>query len=111
MIKYAKIINENTNKVDVGLGNNTAYYSHLGMTPIEVEQAYNGEWYVQGYAPQEPAETSEEKLRRLEKEYEMPRVLREAILAEGSSFSDFNKARAQELETLAEEIRVSVITE
>ena len=35
----------------------------------------------------------------------MNRWQREGILAENSSYSDFAKARAQELEDLAEEIR------
>ena len=105
MIKYAKIINENTKQVEVGLGSNENYYKRLGMTALDVAKAYNGEWYLVGYVPSEPAETDEHKLNRLEKEYDMPRVLREAVLAEGSQFSDFNKARAQELETIAESIR------
>ena len=50
-------------------------------------------------------ETTEEKLQRLESEYDMNRWQREAILAEGSPYSDFTKARARELEDLAEELR------
>lgn len=50
-------------------------------------------------------ETIQEKLIRLENEYQMNRWQREAILADGSPYSDFTKNRARELEDLAEQIR------
>lgn len=63
---------------------------------------YNGEFILKGDVPPEPLK---EKLLRLETEYQMPRYVREGILAEGSPYSDFTKARAQELEDIAEQIR------
>lgn len=54
MIKYAKIENEETKEVSIGLGTNEEFYISIGMTEMEVEQAYNGQWYVKGYAPAEP---------------------------------------------------------
>lgn len=60
MKKYAEIINEETKECSVGLGTNTEYYESLGMTKMSVEQAYNGAWYVEGYAPEKPAPTYEE---------------------------------------------------
>lgn len=53
---YAKIINEQTKLCEVGLGTNEKYYKSLGMTEMEVEQAYNGDWYVKGYTPEKPEE-------------------------------------------------------
>lgn len=102
MKKYAKIINEGTKLCDVGLGNDIDFYKSLGMTELDVEQAYNGSWYIEGYAPEEPLE---HKLLRLESEYQMNRWQREAILAEDSPYTDFTKARARELEDIAEQIR------
>lgn len=61
MRKYAKVIDENTKQCEVGLGNNAAYYVSIGMTMQKVEQAYNGSWYLEGYAPTEPAPTEEEQ--------------------------------------------------
>ena len=58
---YAKIINEETKQCDVGTGTNTKFYESIGMTEMDVEQAYNGQWYVKGYAPAEPAPTKEEQ--------------------------------------------------
>lgn len=54
MEKYAKIIDEQTKEVQIGVGVNDEYYKEIGMTLMDVEQAYNGNWYVKGYAPIEP---------------------------------------------------------
>ena len=58
--RYAKIINEITHEVQVGVGCSDEYYIEIGMTLMDVEQAYNGNWYVAGYAPFKPAPTPEE---------------------------------------------------
>lgn len=50
----AKIINETTKECSVGIGTNTAFYESIGMSEMDVEQAYNGRWYVKGYAPAKP---------------------------------------------------------
>lgn len=61
MIKYAKIINEQTKAVSVGLGINIDFYKSIGMTQMDVEQAYNGSWYLSGHCPAEPEKTYAEK--------------------------------------------------
>ena len=48
---YAQIIDEETKQVNIGIGTNTTFYKSIGMTEMEVEQAYNGQWYLQGYTP------------------------------------------------------------
>lgn len=58
---YAKIINEETKQCEVGTGTNTKFYESIGMTEIDVEQAYDGQWYVKGYAPVQPEPTEYEK--------------------------------------------------
>lgn len=60
MKKYAKIINESTKEVQVGAGCPDEYYIEIGMTLMDVEQAYNGNWYVDGYAPAKPEPTEDE---------------------------------------------------
>lgn len=60
MLKYAKIENEETKQCSVGLGTNTDFYKSIGMVEMEVEQAYNGQWYLAGYCPVKPAPTREE---------------------------------------------------
>lgn len=60
MLKYAKVENEKTKQVAVGTGTNSKFYQSIGMIEMEVEQAYDGNWYVMGYAPEKPAPTHEE---------------------------------------------------
>jgi hypothetical protein len=68
MKKYAKIINEETKACEVGFGTNSKFYQSIGMVEMEVEEAYNGSWYVKGYAPVKPQElVDEERVAELEK--------------------------------------------
>lgn len=61
MLKYAKVVNEETKLCEVGLGTNTDFYKSIGMTEMEVEQAYDGSWYVEGFSPVEPEKSYSEK--------------------------------------------------
>ncbi len=70
MLKYAKIENEETKECSVGTGTNIEFYQSIGMTEQEVEQAYNGSWYLLGYAPEKPIE-----LQKSEKRAERDTVL------------------------------------
>ena len=69
MIKYAKIINQETGLVEVGLGTNSAFYQSIGMEEMEVEQAYDGSWYLAEYAPVKPEPTKEEQQKAREEAY------------------------------------------
>ena len=100
---FAKIINQETKEVQIVSGEKLIKL--YGATEMEVEQAYNGAWYVKGYAPTAPMPTIEEQVSYLEKEYGMSRWQREGILAEGSLYSDYTKAKAREIEDLAEQLR------
>ena len=63
---YAQIIDEETKQVNIGIGTNTTFYKSIGMTEMEVEQAYNGSYYLKGYAPtQNLNELKSEKLSEL----------------------------------------------
>lgn len=105
MIKYAKIIDEAKKKCDVGAGTNAKFYESIGMSEMDVEKAYDGQWYVKGYAPSKPEPTVEEQVEELEKQYDMNRWQREAILADGSAYSTYTKEKAQEIEDLAKQLR------
>lgn len=56
-------------------------------------------------APTEP--TLEERVAKLEAETGLTRIMREGILAEGSLYSDYAKAKAQEIEDLASQLRTT----
>lgn len=60
MRKYAKIVDNSKKTCMVGMGDDTAYYKSIGMTEMDVEAGYDGNWYVQGYAPQKPSPTKDE---------------------------------------------------
>lgn len=61
---------------------------------------HNGE-----YVTEIPPVPLEEQVAKLEQDYGMSRWQREGILAEGSLYSDFTKAKAREIEDLAAELR------
>ena len=61
MKKYAKIINQETKVCQVGIGNNEVFYRKNGMTQIDVEKGYDGNWYLKGYTPVPPEPSYAEK--------------------------------------------------
>jgi hypothetical protein len=68
MLKYAKVIDKKTKECQVGLGTNIEAYVAQGMTEQEVEQAYNGSWYLEGHTPEKPQPTYDE-IKELRKQY------------------------------------------
>lgn len=104
-VKYAQIINEKTKEVCVGLGNNVEFYKSIGMEEIDVEQAWNGAWYLKGYAPKKPEPSMEEKVKAKEAETGLTRAVREIILGNEVTVSEYVQAQAQEIEALATPLR------
>ena len=66
MKKYAQIIDNETKLCNVGVGTNTNFYKSIGMELLDVEQSYDGQWYLQGYAPTKSDD--EQALEELQKE-------------------------------------------
>ena len=56
MKKYAKIVDDETKEVVVGLGTDSKRYEAMGFVVMDVERSYSGGWYVAGAVPsvQEP---------------------------------------------------------
>ncbi len=52
MKKFAKILDNESKLCSVGLGTDTEFYHSIGMTEQEVEQGYDGRYYLAGYAPE-----------------------------------------------------------
>lgn len=108
MIYYYKQIHNNGLNIDYTTSEKMAGLEGMNLTTTEAPvKAYNGLYYLRSDAPAKPPETTEEKVTRLESEYDMNRWQREAILAEGSPYSTYTKNKAQEIETLADELRNS----
>lgn len=93
--KYAIIVNQETKAVNVGLGTNVKFYQSIGMTEMQVEQAYNGQWYLAGYAPQKPQrDVILEQISELENSI-TPRNLRAAIQGDNFALSKIAEVEAQ----------------
>lgn len=55
MLKYARILDPETNICAVGTGDNDRHYQEVElMTLQDVEKADNGCWYIKGFAPITP---------------------------------------------------------
>ena len=78
-----------------------AVWCNANNAHIEVK---NGLYIIMENAPA-PEPTLEEQVSSLEQTYGMTRWQREGILAEGSLYSEYTKAKAQEIEDLAKELR------
>lgn len=68
MLKYAKIINEQK-QCEVGSGTDEEFYKSIGMIEMDVELAYDGYWYVVGYAPSKPIEVMQQEVRLVRNNY------------------------------------------
>ena len=58
---YAKIINNETKEVVVVKNATQEFIKENGFFEMQVEQAWNGLCYLQGFAPQEPEKSYAEK--------------------------------------------------
>lgn len=67
---YAIITDEKTKAVSVGIGTDVEFYKSIGMTDMEVEQAYDGSWYVKGYAPDFSEQIKQDKIAELDAQYQ-----------------------------------------
>ena len=95
MIQYAKVIDEETKKVDVGLGTNDKFYESIGMTKMDVEKAYDNHWYLAGYAPSKPHNQEiQEQIMTLENQI-TDRNIRDAILGDEWAINKITQIEAQ----------------
>ena len=60
MLKYAKVIDDQTKLCEVGIGTDSEFYLSVGMTEQDVEQAWDGNWYLTGFVPVKPVPTDAE---------------------------------------------------
>lgn len=89
MIKYAKIINNETGLCEVGLGTNTEYYKSIGMSQLDVDLSdVDNNWYLASLCPHK---SEEEKARERETSFNkaffntsLGYVRRSVTMADGS---------------------------
>lgn len=91
MLKFAKIINNKTGRVEVGIGTNTNFYKSIGMTQLDIQQSDIDDcWYL---ADKCPMKTEEEKIQEETKRIAMLNltaadVERAIYKAKGLDFED-----------------------
>ena len=54
MLLFSKIENEKTKVCSVGIGTDTEFYRSIGMSEMDVDQGFDGQYYLSGYAPEKP---------------------------------------------------------
>ena len=71
MLKFAKIVNDETKACEIGLGTNSGFYKSLGFTEMDVVHGEDGIWYLAGHAPEKSLEEAKtEKLNELATAFE-----------------------------------------
>lgn len=64
MICRYKVYKPKTHEVLIAVGDNIPLFESMGYTEVgEVEQAYNGRYFIAGYAPTKPQEEIEKQVR------------------------------------------------
>lgn len=78
MIKYAKIINEETGLCEVGLGTNSSFYQSIGMVQLDVQQSdIDNNWYLVDKCPMK---TDEEKAQEERQRLDMLNLTKADVL-------------------------------
>lgn len=93
MKKYAQIIDEQTMACNVGIGDNIAFYQSIGMELMDVEQGYDGSWYVAGHAPVKPQKVLEAEALEQAKAERAAAVAALTVEVDGMVFDGDEKAQ------------------
>lgn len=86
MIKYAKVINEETGLCEVGIGTNAEFYKSIGMVELDVQQSdIDNAWYLTEKCPMKSDEEKKKEERERLDNLSMTRgdVFEAMILAKG----------------------------
>ena len=96
MIKYAKIINEETGLCNVGTGTNIDFYKSIGMTELDVQQSdINNSWYLVDKCPMKTDEQKEQEEKKRVAMLKMtPRDFLLAIAGMGVDFAKIKELMA-----------------
>jgi hypothetical protein len=75
MLKYARVVDPEKGMCSVGTGTDEKFYKSIGMEILNVEEGYDGNWYLAGMVP-EPVYTVEDYDRAMEEHIKETRVAR-----------------------------------
>lgn len=94
MILYAQIVNNETKQCNVGIGTNEDFYKSIGMEKMDVEESWDGTWYLVGYSPEKPAPTIQEQIEALEAQI-TDRNIRASILGDEFAINKITQIESQ----------------
>ena len=100
MIKYARIINQETGLCEIGTGSDIEFYKSLGMVELDVEQSEKDRfWYLSELCPHyTPEEIAQRERQRLDALTLTPADVERALYkAKGMDFDDLKALIAQAL--------------
>ena len=92
MLKYAIIIDPEKGMCSIGAGTDENFYESIGMKIMDVEEGYDGNWYLAGMVP-EPVYTVEDYDRAMEEHIRLTRVARGYTTREPSYYLQSSVAR------------------
>jgi hypothetical protein len=93
MKKLAKILDEEKKICAVALGTDTEHYTKIGMVEMDVEQGYDGHWYVAGHAPVKPQKLIEAETLEQAKAERAAAVAALTVEVDGMVFDGDEKAQ------------------
>lgn len=83
MLKYARITDPEKGICSVGIGTDEEFYKSIGFELMEVEEGFDGNWYIAGFAPAPP----ETRTVRTFSKFNVWVATRELPVADGSDFT------------------------
>ena len=92
MIKYAKVINQETGLCEVGIGTNAEFYKSIGMIEFDVEQSdIDGNWYLKELCPHK---SDEQKLQEAkDAKYQEANSKANEFLQSGEALYEFEEGK------------------
>ena len=105
-LKWAVVVDSISKRCEDGLGNNEELYKSKGMTLMDVEKAYNGIYYVVGYAPIKPSiYERDKKINDLKKQLQEYDYIGVKIATGCATINEYSE-EIKKCEKIREEIRI-----
>lgn len=108
MLKYAKVIDQEKHIAQVGTGTDKDFYESIGMALLDVEQGYDGGWYLAGHAPKKPQAQVEAEALAQAKAERSDAVSKIIVTVDGMSFDGDEESQTRMGRTIAAAVAIGV---